>query len=353
MRWLGKVIGGTVGLTVGGPAGAVIGGGLGAVVDHALDGPPGDDLPQINADGQFADDPLGRFAQIRFPPNLPAGAIAVAMVQTRRGKRLGAVPSYHRDGEFLIRRPIQRGQASFYVPFTALKYRRHGIHVLRIAIRVANPGGGGMQELGQCSFEFPLPKAKPFKQVDYLDALIGLCSWIIHADTPPSERAPALVEAFFLQTMQLPKDQAPRLLELLNTQPEANVEELCKRVLRRLPELRPMTVLGLMAEVARADGVASRRSRTIIRDVSEYLGIPSHRWPEAQERLKLVVRDPWGVLGLRPGATTTEVKKAYRTKIKGLHPDRVSGLDQEIQELAEARTIELREAYEACLDALS
>ena len=111
-----------------------------------------------------------------------------------------------------------------------------------------------------------------------------------------------------------------------------------------------MTILGLMAEVARADGAASRKRRTLIRDVSEHLGIQSHRWPEVQDRLRLVVHDPWRVLGLQQGATTMEIKKAYRAKIKGLHPDRVAGLDEELQELAEARTIELREAYEACLD---
>ena len=352
MRWLGKVIGGTVGLTVGGPAGAVIGGGLGAVVDHALDSPPPHDLPEIDAQGQFADDPLGRFAQIRFPTHLPAGAIAVAVVETRRGKRLRAVPAFHKDGEFLIRRPVQRGQVSFFVPFSALKYRRKATHVLRVAVRIATSGSQGVQELGQCSFEFPLPKPKPWTHLEYMDALVDLCAAVIHADGAPRVRGPIIVEQFFVETMQLPSDQVPRLSEMLQAPPEPTLEELCKRVLRRLPELRPMTVLGLMAEVARADGAASRKTRTVIRDVAEYLGIPSHRWPEVQSRLSLMVHDPWGVLGLHPGATTQEVKKAYRQKIKGLHPDRVAGLDEEIQDLAEARTIELREAYEACLDAL-
>jgi DnaJ like chaperone protein len=114
-----------------------------------------------------------------------------------------------------------------------------------------------------------------------------------------------------------------------------------------------MIVLGLMSEVARAGRMPSRQTRNLIRDAAEYLGIPGHRWPEVQERLQLVIHDPWSVLGLNPGASTQEVKKAYRTKLKGLHPDRVHGLDSEIQELAEARTIELRQAYEACLDALS
>lgn len=353
MRWLGKVIGGTVGLAAAGPAGAVVGGGLGAVVDHALDGPPRSDLPEIEADGQFSDDPQGRFAQIRFPPSMPAGAIAVALVENRRGKPLAARPAFSKDGQFLIRRPIKRGKVSFYIPFAALKYRRHGVHVLRIVVRVATPGGHGVEALGQCAFEFVLPKAQSWHQVDYFDALIGLCAAAAHVDGPPKQRGLQLVEDFFVQTMQLPRAQTEQLHLLLSSPPTEEIEELCKRVLRRLPEIRPMTILGLMSEVARADGIPTRRTRTLIRDAAEYLGIPSHRWPEVQDRLQLVVDDPWGVLGLQSGATVQEIKKAYRAKLKRLHPDRVAGLDDELQELAEARTIELRAAYEACLDAVS
>jgi hypothetical protein len=353
MRWLGKVIGGTVGLGIGGPAGGVIGGGLGAVVDHALDGPPKSDLPEIEAEGQFSDDDQGRFAQIKFPPSLPAGAIAVAVVETRQGRSLSARKEFNREGRFLIRQPVKRGRVSFYIPFSALKYRRKGIYVLRLTVRVATPGGHGVEALGQCAFECPLPKPMPWRQVEYLDGLVGLCAATAHSDGPPDKLSLALVQNFFLQTMQLPAAQSEQLAAMLNSPPTEELELLCKRVLRRLPEIRPMTVLGLMSEVARAGSVPSRQTRILIRDAAEHLGIPGHRWPEVQKRLQLVIHDPWSTLGLQPGATTQEVKKAYRTKLKGLHPDRVSGLDNEIQELAEARTIELRQAYEACLDAVS
>jgi len=353
MRWLGKVIGGTVGYSVGFVPGAVIGSGLGAVVDHALDKPPGSDLPEIEAEGQFADDPQGRYAQIQFSETLPGGAIAVATIETRRGKRLAATPAFHKDGAFLVRRPIQRGGARFYIPFSALKYRRKGTYVLRVTVRFSSGDNQGVTDLGQCSFEFPMPKARAWKQVDYLDSLVGLCAAVIHADGVPRESGPALVESFFIDTMRMPPDEVGQLHTLLQAAPEVSVEDLAKQTLRRLPELRPMTVLGLMAEVARSGGIATRKARTTIRDASEYLGIPAHRWPEVQSKLQLVVHDPWGVLGLHSDATTREVKKAYRTKLKGLHPDRVAGLDTEIQDLAETRTIELREAYEACLDALN
>jgi uncharacterized membrane protein YkvA (DUF1232 family) len=57
--------------------------------------------------------------------------------------------------------------------------------------------------------------------------------------------------------------------------------------------------------------------------------------------------DPYAVLGLRPGASSEEVTRAYREQMKLYHPDRVSGLGEELQRVANDKTIEIQRAYEA------
>ncbi len=42
---------------------------------------------------------------------------------------------------------------------------------------------------------------------------------------------------------------------------------------------------------------------------------------ERREREKVRENDPWSVLGLRPGATPEEIRKAFRRRIKKVHPD--------------------------------
>lgn len=56
--------------------------------------------------------------------------------------------------------------------------------------------------------------------------------------------------------------------------------------------------------------------------------------------------DPYRVLGVRPDATPEEITRAFREKMQMYAPDRVSGLDEEIQKLAHERVLEIRRAYE-------
>lgn len=53
------------------------------------------------------------------------------------------------------------------------------------------------------------------------------------------------------------------------------------------------------------------------------------------------------VLGVLPYASLDEVKRAYRQRMSEYHPDKTSGLGEDLRALAEAKTKEINAAYEA------
>lgn len=59
--------------------------------------------------------------------------------------------------------------------------------------------------------------------------------------------------------------------------------------------------------------------------------------------------DPYEVLGLFPGATLEQVKKAHRTLAKRYHPDRFVGAPESERRQAEARMIQVNGAYSELL----
>ncbi len=59
-----------------------------------------------------------------------------------------------------------------------------------------------------------------------------------------------------------------------------------------------------------------------------------------------VPRTPHEILGVPPDAAPDEIKSAYRRLVSRYHPDKVTHLGKEFQELAEKRFKEIQEAYQ-------
>ena len=66
---------------------------------------------------------------------------------------------------------------------------------------------------------------------------------------------------------------------------------------------------------------------------------------EADEAGQTESLDPWQVLQLEPGASPDEIHTAYKAQLLKYHPDRVSHLGDEFQQLAHRKTLAIRQAY--------
>ncbi len=63
-------------------------------------------------------------------------------------------------------------------------------------------------------------------------------------------------------------------------------------------------------------------------------------------RQSLTLDDAYALLGVGPDASWEEITRAYKEKMAGSHPDKVSHLSEELQEKAEEITRRLNEAID-------
>jgi DnaJ like chaperone protein len=353
VRWWGKIVGGLLGYAIAGPIGGLMGLALGAIADGAItELNPASAIPELDVDLRLIDDEMGRFVQIFFKKDVPSGAVAVNLLVDGRGRPVRAIDAFADRGNFVANRAIERGRVEFYVPFSALRYRREGVYTLRTTVIMMAPGADEPTTLGQTASDFVLPTHQRWSRVDFLRPLMGLCLAVLRANGTHSDRGAKIIRKFFIESFEIPRSQRGQLKQLMKEDFGEDLHPLAQGVKRRMPAIKPQDLLALLAEIARCDGPPSRDARKRIKDIAIYMGIPENRYEEMEKKLDLMVKisDPWEMLGIDREATSADIKKAYRTKLAGLHPDKVARMDPEIQDLAKTRTVELREAYETVLE---
>ena len=156
MAWWAKIIGGSAGYLIAGPVGGIIGLALGTVADGAIDDDPTKGIPELDIETRFIEDDFGRFVQLFFRKDVPNGAVVVALIHDSRGRPVRAVEAFAEKGNFVSHRAIERGKSEFYVPFSALQYRKPGVYTLMATVLFMAPGANQPTTLGQKTFDFSM-----------------------------------------------------------------------------------------------------------------------------------------------------------------------------------------------------
>ena len=66
----------------------------------------------------------------------------------------------------------------------------------------------------------------------------------------------------------------------------------------------------------------------------------------AEDKSQTTSADPYTILGVDRGASPDEIRAAHRRMVAQYHPDKVSHLGKEFQEMAHQKLIAIQQAYE-------
>ena len=110
-----------------------------------------------------------------------------------------------------------------------------------------------------------------------------------------------------------------------------------------------LMLLRMVYMVVMADQKLHKAEKEAIVHIVDYLGIHYDDHMSIQAEYFSTGDKYYEILGLTRGATSVEVKKAYRNLALTHHPDRVSHLGEEYRKIAEEKFKEISEAHQIIL----
>jgi DnaJ like chaperone protein len=110
-------------------------------------------------------------------------------------------------------------------------------------------------------------------------------------------------------------------------------------------------MLAALFEVARADGPLQDSEIAYLSRVAQAFGLPRDALSKLRGHADAAPADPYSILGVAPGASEVEIKRAWRRLVRVYHPDAVSGRGKPRHLVATAtkKTAAINAAYETIL----
>lgn len=216
-----------------------------------------------------------------------------------------------------------------------------------------------------------LPGDQERTQAAFFTATFTVMGYVSKADGRVSQDEISLAQSIMAQ-MQLDSTQKKAAIALFNTGKSASfdaapvLEQFRKECHRRSTLLQMF--LEIQVHAAFADGKFDPRENKVLQQIAQQLGfrpddlnliidmIRGGAQPGGRGRSsagsQTILSDPYKVLGVTPKTPLPEIKKAYRRLLSQHHPDKLvsKGLPEEMIKLANQKTHEIREAWQAIQD---
>ncbi len=177
--------------------------------------------------------------------------------------------------------------------------------------------------------------------------LISILAYVAKVDGHVDQREVDAIFAFFRQAGFGPARMRviERTLNFALTQ-DIQLEPTCRNFRTASNYESSLMLLRVVYLVVMADQKVHKNEKTAIEQIARYLGINDDDFEMLRAEFLKTDDKYYKLLGLERGASTAEVKKAYRKLALQYHPDRVAHLGKEYAEIAEEKFKMINEAYE-------
>ena len=127
---------------------------------------------------------------------------------------------------------------------------------------------------------------------------------------------------------------------------EYPLRDVCRQIQRQMDHPSRLELIHILYGLSAADGDVHEKEVQVIQAIANYLNINKNDYESIKATFAKDKSAPYRILEIDEAANEEEVKKAFRKMANKYHPDKVSHLGKEMQDLAEEKFKAVNDAYQ-------
>lgn len=189
----------------------------------------------------------------------------------------------------------------------------------------------------------PYPKTKPG---DFAVSLLVLFAYVMKADKQLLKSELDYVKRFFTQNFGHRNTQELMILFKDILKQDYSLPTICRQIKNQMDHPSRLEMIHVLFGLSQADGNIDPLEIDAIRKIANYLGISHVDFDSIKAMFVQDTTSVYRVLEIDPSASGDDIKRAYRRMANKYHPDKVSHLGEEFQQMAEEKFKSINVAYQ-------
>lgn len=215
-----------------------------------------------------------------------------------------------------------------------------------IGVVAASLLGGGVRRLEQTRYE--TVNQRTAAQNDFKVAMLVLMAAVMKADGSVVKSELNVVKSYLLK--HYGEDEALDALRMLRELLKQNIDyrAVAGQVRMNVTYSARLQLLHVLFSIAMSDGQMPEREMAVVKAIADAMGVYDSDFRSIMAMFSVSRNEDWAyeVLEIKKEATDDEVKKAYRRMAMKYHPDKLSGMGEDIKQQSTEKFRKINEAYE-------
>lgn len=191
------------------------------------------------------------------------------------------------------------------------------------------------------------PRAGQTQSGDFVMSLLVLMSAVMNADGKVMRSELDMVKSMLLRSYR--EDQVKQYLVILREllKQQVDVAGVCRQIRSNMAYSQRLELLHILFRISRADGEVSTGELGLLEYIASHMGITTPDFMSLRAMFVVTPDSDYKILEIEPSASDDDVKKAFRRMAMKYHPDKLSGLGDQVRKESEEKFRRVQQAYES------